>query len=262
MNENYSVNDSHGFTLLELLLAAVISAIVLGMVATALSFCVRIWERQNRRLPDDMGQMLDLMALQLGSFNDASLRYKDKQQTIFFGDTASLTFTTNYSLKSISKGVPIIARYYFSKGERTLYYGEMPLNAGSATAPKPNDTSLSSSSHDSNSVEGFIAMDPRGEKGPVSFYPVNNVADFSIAYMEDKTKREHSGGLSSLNPAPTNPGQQQRTPGKGNERGWKGDPSPLDHLVVRMKAMNGAVVQRLLFPEFLSFQAVGENAVR
>jgi hypothetical protein len=163
----------------------------------------------------------------------------------------------------------VIARYVFARRDQTLYYGEMPLNAvTNAAASEPSGGSLLPGAGNSNPVDRFIDMDPRGRNDFVSFYPVKDVSDFSLVYVEDPAKKEQSGALGGQPPAPAPgsvvvgaPAPQQRTPGKGSERGWSGDPSPLAHIVVRITLSGaGAPVKRLLFPEFLSFRADIGNA--
>ena len=49
---------SLGFTLLELVLATLISAIVIGIFSVALSLSLRMWERQQDREPSDVPSLL------------------------------------------------------------------------------------------------------------------------------------------------------------------------------------------------------------
>jgi hypothetical protein len=123
---------SAGFTLLELLIATFISALVIGILSVCLSVAMRIWEKNRGSEPGDQEvvRLLEVMTLQLGTFNPTPMVLKEdkERQLAFFAGKHSLSFATNYSIKSISRGAPVISRYVYQPGSKRLYYAELPLD--------------------------------------------------------------------------------------------------------------------------------------
>lgn len=156
--------QSRGFTLVELVLATLISAMVIGIFSVALSLSLRVWERQQNREPSDLPSLLGLLKWQLSEFEPILIKDEGKQYMIFQGDEQSLTFATGYSVRAISKGVPVIARYVFVPGRGELYYAEMPLDP---YHPEP--------------IRRFLKMSPGDTRAWPRFYPVQ-VGEFSFSY--------------------------------------------------------------------------------
>jgi hypothetical protein len=119
---------SEGFTLVELVLATLISSLVIGIFSVALSISLRAWERQQNREISDTPSLLELLKRQLAHFDPVLVQLDGKQRPIFMGDGQSLAFATDYSVRAISKGVPVIARYFFIPGRGELFYSEVPLD--------------------------------------------------------------------------------------------------------------------------------------
>ncbi|HBD07626.1 MAG TPA: hypothetical protein DCZ69_05145 [Syntrophobacteraceae bacterium] len=123
---------SAGFTLLELLLATFISALVIGILSVTLSVTLRVWEKNRGNEPGDkeVVRLLEVMTLQLATFNPVPMILGDdkQQQWVFFGNRHVLSFASTYSIKSISRGAPVICRYVFVPGSGRLYYAEMPMD--------------------------------------------------------------------------------------------------------------------------------------
>lgn len=119
---------SGGFTLVELVLATLISSLVIGILSVALTFSLRTWERQQNRKPSDMIALLDHMKMQLAQFDPTYIRIDGESRPMFQGETNSLVFATAHSVKAISNGVPVVARYVYDEREKKLYYAEMPLD--------------------------------------------------------------------------------------------------------------------------------------
>jgi hypothetical protein len=157
--------QSRGFTLVELVLATLISAMVIGIFSVALSLSLRVWERQQNREPSDLPSLLELLKWQLTEFEPILIKDEGKQYSIFQGDEQSLTFATDYSVRAISKGVPVIARYIFVPGRGELYYSEMPLDP---YHPEP--------------IRRFLKMSPGDTKAWPRFYLVQ-VGDFAFSYV-------------------------------------------------------------------------------
>jgi prepilin-type N-terminal cleavage/methylation domain-containing protein len=161
---------SAGFTLLELLIATFIASLVIGILSTSLSFVLRVWERNHGAEPGDqeITRLLEVMTLQLGTFNPTPVTQgEDKEkQPVFAGNQHSLSFTTNYSVKAISKGVPVVARYLFIPGSKHFYYAELPFDPYHI---KP--------------LERFLRENPDKKESWPRFYVMDmQLSEFSIAY--------------------------------------------------------------------------------
>jgi prepilin-type N-terminal cleavage/methylation domain-containing protein len=161
---------SSGFTLVELLIATFIASLVIGIMATSLSFALRVWERNHGAEPGDQEivRLLEVMTLQLGTFNPTPIALgTDKEsQPVFVGNRQALSLSTNYSLKAISKGVPVISRYVFVPGSKRFYYAELPFDP---YHPDP--------------VERFLKQKPDTRDSWPRFYAMDmNLIDFAISY--------------------------------------------------------------------------------
>lgn len=123
-----SKHDSLGFTMLELVLALLISSLVMGILSVALGFSLRVWERQFDRKTSDMPALIDLLKWQLASMNPVPVRAEMESRIVFQGKEHALTFATDVSVRALSHGVPVVARYVFKPSERLLYYAEIPFD--------------------------------------------------------------------------------------------------------------------------------------
>jgi prepilin-type N-terminal cleavage/methylation domain-containing protein len=161
---------SSGFTLVELLIATFIASLVMGIMSASLSFALRIWERNHGAEPGDQEiiRLLEVMTLQLGTFNPTPIALgQDKErQPVFVGKRQALSFSTNYSVKAISKGVPVISRYLFVPGTKRLYYAELPFDP-----------------YHANPIERFLRQKPDAKESWPRFYAMDmNLSDFAITY--------------------------------------------------------------------------------
>jgi len=161
------LSESGGFTLLELLLATLISSLVIGILSVALSFSLRMWERQRSGESPEMPRILDLMKWQLATFDPVPINSEGESQALFLADNHSLTFSTDYSLRGISRGAPVVARYVYVPEEKKLYYAEMPLDP---YHPDP--------------IMDFSKMTAGPEESWPQFYSVE-VADFSLSFAAE-----------------------------------------------------------------------------
>lgn len=173
--------QSQGHTLLEVLVALLITAMVITALASSLSFSMRFLYKEQERPPDLLQGRLATMDDQLASF------YEAYENCAFFeGDSASLAFSTSRSVQSLHKGAPVVARYVFveSAGEQgMLYYAETPCEGFRDLAP-----------------EEFLTRSPQDaepadeDEGPV-FHGVP-AQEFAIAYFDtlDGTEKEDWDG--------------------------------------------------------------------
>jgi prepilin-type N-terminal cleavage/methylation domain-containing protein len=161
---------SSGFTLLELLIATFIASLVIGIMTASLSFALRVWERNHNVESGDQEiiRLLEVMTLQLGSFNPTSVTMgADKENLpVFVGNQHALSFSTNYSVKSISKGVPVICRYLFIPGTKRFYYAELPFDP-----------------YHGEPIERFLKRNPEARDSWPRFYAMDmEILEFSITY--------------------------------------------------------------------------------
>ena len=168
-------NRCAGFTLVELVLATLISSLVIAIISVALGFSLRVWEKNQNRRPDDFPSLVELLKWQLASFDPVQIRNEGETQIIFRGDEHSLGFATDRSVRAISNGVPVVARYVFRPSEKLLYYAEIPLDPYHADV-----------------IQEFLDMQPKdGDKYP-RFYPIQ-VDSFSLSFGQ----AEEKGGVAA-----------------------------------------------------------------
>jgi hypothetical protein len=159
------ISHAAGFTLVELVLATLLSALVVGIFSVALSISLRAWERQQNRQPSDVPSLLQLLKWQLAAFEPLQITSQGKKRAAFEGDGQSLAFATAYSVRAISKGLPVIARYVFVPGRGELYYAELFLDP-----------------YHPEAIERFLKTNPGDTKSWPHFY-VTEVAEFSLSYV-------------------------------------------------------------------------------
>jgi hypothetical protein len=157
---------SPGFTLLELVLAAFISSLVIGILSVALSFSLRLWERQQSLRESDAPRVIELLRWQVANFNPVPIQVEGAEQILFSGSENSLALATNYSVRAISQGVPVVARYIFDARAKVLYYSEMPLNP-----------------HDPDAIDEFMKMKPGGDGSKRPAFFATEVDQFSLLYL-------------------------------------------------------------------------------
>ena len=117
-----------GFTLLELIVATAISALVIGIVSVCFSFALRAWESAAKRKPDHTILMAELLQRQLAGCDPTPINFKDGSHPLFIGKSNSICFITSSSVKAISKGVPVAVRYTYDPASRVLSYAEMVMD--------------------------------------------------------------------------------------------------------------------------------------
>jgi hypothetical protein len=184
-------NDSRhwreaGFTLLELVIATFIAALVVGTLAATLTVTLRIWERHrgSEGAGHEVTRILELLALQLATFNAHPVSLEEERQPVFRGDARSLTFATNTSLMALSRAVPIVARYVYIPEKKKLYYAELPFD--------PYHGEL---------IEEFISRDlSQRNIGPRYHELESDVLEWSLSYLprESNDYRESSEEFTEL----------------------------------------------------------------
>ncbi|MGA2938295.1 MAG: prepilin-type N-terminal cleavage/methylation domain-containing protein [Syntrophobacteraceae bacterium] len=166
--------DKTGFTLIELILATAISALVVGILSVCFSFALRVWQSTQNQKPDLTFQLTDLLNRQLAECDPKPIRFTGSVHPVFAGQPNSIAFVTSHSVKAISQGVPVVARYSYDSNSRVLYYSELLLDP-----------------YHPGSIEKFLAGRSSGKQDTaVRTYGVN-FQEFVLAYA-DKESREFS----------------------------------------------------------------------
>lgn len=161
--------QADGFTLVELVLATLISTLVIAILSVALTFSMKMWERQRNRQVSELPMLIELLAMQLVSFDSTPLQSElGSAKKLFVGDEHSLTLATDYSVRAISGGIPVVARYVYEPREKVLYYAEMPMDPY----------------HD-EPLREFLAMKPGDKSSWPRFYPID-VEEFSLLYLGEE----------------------------------------------------------------------------
>lgn len=124
----YPVSDRKGFTLIELILATAISALVVGILSVCFAFTLRVWQGTQNQKPDQTFQLADLLNRQLAECDPKPIKFKDSAHPVFTGQPNSIAFVTAHSVKAISQGVPVVARYTYDPNSRVLSYSELLLD--------------------------------------------------------------------------------------------------------------------------------------
>lgn len=207
----------HGFTLLELVLATFISSLVIGILAVALSFSLRLWERQQNIRESDAPRVIELLRWQVANFNPVPFKVEDSEQIMFNGSGISLTLATNFSVRAISGGVPVVARYIFDERNKVLYYAEIPLNP-----------------YNSDAIDAFLRMAPGDTDRPWPVFYATEVDHFSLQYLAESDE------------TPTDAWDDPEVPPMAMYVNWK----PIEGST----AVTTAMFPSAFFPEILPFE--------
>jgi hypothetical protein len=146
---------------------------VIGILTVSLSFSLRIWERNRGVISgaQEIVHLLELMTLQLATFNPTPILVTEAKKPLFVGEEQSLTFATNYSVRALSQGVPVICRYLYLPAERRLYYAELPFDP-----------------YHVEPIQEFLQMRPSGQESKPRFYGTTmEVTEFSIGYQSKES---------------------------------------------------------------------------
>jgi hypothetical protein len=165
--------NNSGFTLIELILATVISTLVIGILSVCLSFSLRAWESTQNRKPDHTSAFIYLLKQQLAEFNPAPIKFEDGVHPVFSGSGQSLAFATSHSVKAITRGIPVVARYMFDPRSKAVVYSEMPLDP-----------------YHPKSIRDFIqAKDARGDRDKEKYRLFQiELAQFSLLFAGKDSK--------------------------------------------------------------------------
>ncbi len=158
---------SPGFTLIEMILATVISALVIAIMSVCLSFSLRAWERLQNHKPDQSASLVDLLKLQLAELDPTPVKFENGSTRIIFrGDVDTLAFATSHSVRAISHGVPVVVRYTFDPKSKVLFYSEIPFDP-----------------YHGEAMQEFLESKSAGAQQKARLYKIQ-IADFGISYLD------------------------------------------------------------------------------
>lgn len=120
--------EGKGFTLLELMLATALSAVVIGILSVCFAFALRVWGVVRDEKPDLTIQMMNLLQCQLAECEATKIKFTEGPHSLFVGQANAVVFVTSHSVKAISQGVSVVARYSWDPKSRMLSYSEVLLD--------------------------------------------------------------------------------------------------------------------------------------
>ncbi len=161
-----------GFTLVELILATAISALVIGIMAVCFSFTLRVWEVTQNQKPDQTFQLADLIKRQLAESDPTPIKFSDTQtHPLFSAQPNSIAFVTSHSVRAISQGVPVVAHYTYDADSKMLSYSELPLDP-----------------YHPASIEKFLSGKNSGKQAAIHYYGVS-FPQFELVYAGAQEKQ-------------------------------------------------------------------------
>ncbi len=120
--------ERKGFTLIELIIATAITALVMGILSVCFSFALRVWQSTQDQKPDLAFPVAELLKSQLAECDPTPIRFAETLRPVFIGQPNSIAFITTHSVRAISQGVPVVVRYTYDPNSKILYYSELLLD--------------------------------------------------------------------------------------------------------------------------------------
>lgn len=127
---------------MEVLIAITIGAMVMGILATALSLSSRAWEKAKRPPDTGLQDLLELLSLQIVFMNKSPIQHFEGIMPIFKGNKTELYFATNFSPIGLSMNCPVVAHYYFDETNKTFNYNQITVLAISSQVSNVLDNFL------------------------------------------------------------------------------------------------------------------------
>ncbi len=166
----YQKSSIRGFTLIEVLIAITIGAMVIGIVAVAFSLTIQNWERAKTLSSYSTEKFANFFARQLMCLYNKPIPIHGRNRLIFQGEKSRLIFATTFSPIGISGNCKIIAKYQFIKDKHILQYEQIALNQPTISAINMDNFLFSRSIN-------------KAENNLITTVSIDNIKDFSIGYM-------------------------------------------------------------------------------
>ena len=163
--------DNRGFTLIELIIASALSAVVIGILSACFAFALRVWGNVQNEKPDPSFQLTDLLQRQLAECDPSPIKFTESIHPVFTGQTNSIAFITAHSVKAISQGVPAVVQYTYDPKAGVLYYSEQIMD--------PVHTKF---------IEDFLAKSSATENAKFRTYGVE-FREFALGYAGKDSKQ-------------------------------------------------------------------------
>jgi prepilin-type N-terminal cleavage/methylation domain-containing protein len=168
----YQTGGRKGFTLIELIIATAISALVMGILSVCFSFALRVWQSTQGQKPDFAFEVAELLKSQLAECDPTPIRIENTVRPVFIGQPNAIAFVTGHSVRAISQGVPVVVRYTYDPGSKTLYYSELLLDP-----------------YHSKSIEQFLSdKSLQNKETKIRSYGVE-FPEFVLAYADEASKQ-------------------------------------------------------------------------
>ena len=158
-----------GFTLMEVVIAITVGAMVMGILSVALSLSIKAWERSRKPFKTEIYDLMDLLSTQLVFLNTSPITYRSGTGPLFIGRKNEIFFATNFSPMGRSMNCPVIVHYRFDEEKHSISYRQMVMPG---TVPEG-----------STLVDDFINTQKESE----ALMTVPSVAAFSFKYFDQES---------------------------------------------------------------------------
>ncbi|MEJ5301345.1 MAG: prepilin-type N-terminal cleavage/methylation domain-containing protein [Thermodesulforhabdaceae bacterium] len=155
-----------GFTLMEVVIAITVGAMVMGILSVALSLSVRTWEQSKKPLKNELDDLMELFSTQIIFLNQSPLPYRGGNAPLFLGKKNEIFFATNFSPIGRSMNCPVMVHYRFDEEKQTLTYRQVIIPGNI-----PEGSTL---------IDDFIAMQENAE----ALITIPSVRAFNLKYFE------------------------------------------------------------------------------
>ena len=121
--------ESAGFTLIELIVATAISALVISIVSVCFSFALRVWQMTTNAKPDQTFRMAELLQRQLAESDPTPINFEQRRSPpVYRGCELDMFHNVSFGKSDLHGG----ARWRFAtpatRGSQVLSYSELVIN--------------------------------------------------------------------------------------------------------------------------------------
>lgn len=116
-----------GFTLLEIVVALTLGALVILIASSALSGAMRLWSR-GARPPDAVARHMELLKEQLACQLELKTQPDGRRVRFWRMTPEEIAFVTSKPVAALHEGAVVLVRHIFDRSDGRLYYAEIPFN--------------------------------------------------------------------------------------------------------------------------------------